>query len=72
MCMNFLDGLTTTHSLDYSKIMSRIYVILTLELIILLHEYIGNPQVEMNYEICSAFSTLSVIKDKGATDSRKK
>lgn len=52
--------------------MSQIYVILTLEIIILLHEYIGNPWLEMNYEICSAFSTPPVTKDKGATESRKK
>lgn len=52
--------------------MSQIYVILMLELIILLHRYIGKPQLEMNYEICSAFSTPSHTKDKGATESKKK
>lgn len=61
-----------THSSDYCKIMSPIYIILMLELIILLHRYIGKPQLEMNYEICSAFSTLSDTKDKRATESRKK
>jgi len=69
--MNFLDGLTTTHKLDQSKIMSSIYVILILELIILLYKYTGNSQLEMNYEVCSAFSTPSDTKDKGTTESRK-
>lgn len=49
--------------------MLPIYTIL--EPIILLHKYIGNPQLEMNSEISLAFSTLSSTKDKGATKSRK-
>lgn len=67
--MNFLDRSTTTPSLVQGKIMLQIYTILQLP--ILLPKYVGNPQLEMNYEIGSAFSTPSKTKDKQATEFRR-
>lgn len=48
------------------------HLLLILELIILLHEYTGKPQLEKKSEICSVFCALSDTKGKEAMESRKK